>query len=204
LGWSELALFPRICGWVPGWAARTCPCPPTPTVQQRMADGQVVDPFKLPSKDRRTEAHRGHGDLAPRFHRRQASPRSLRSNPAGAETGSPAARTAAGWSPPTGVVPIAQHDQQRPTRDQIEGCPPSSWGTSPCCISPGRTKLSTNSTTDHADRTTQWPSRRPAEVPATEPSQRLGRRTAPLLARSGASSCWQNHRMLWTRAEPGG
>jgi hypothetical protein len=164
LGWSELALFPRICGWVPGWAARTCPCPPTPTVQQRMADGQVVDPFKLPSKDRRTEAHRGHGDLAPRFHRRQASPRSLRSNPAGgAETGSPAARTAAGWSPPTGVVPIAQHDQQRPTRDQIEGCPPSSWGTSPCCISPGRTKLSTNSTTDHADRTTERPRcRRPA------------------------------------------
>ena len=120
-------------------------------------------PFKLPSKDRRTEAHRGHGDLAPRFHRRQASPRSLRSNPAGAETGSPAARTAAGWSPPTGVVPIAQHDQQRPTRDQIEGCPPSSWGTSPCCISPGRTKLSTNSTTDHADRTTERPRcRRPA------------------------------------------
>ena len=55
MGWSELALFPRICGWVPGWAARTCPCPPTPTVQRSVADGQMVDPFQLPSKDRRTE-----------------------------------------------------------------------------------------------------------------------------------------------------
>ena len=47
---------------------------------------------------------------------------------------------------------------------------------------------------DHADRITERPSRRrPAELSRPRHSQRLGRRTAPLLARSGASSCLASH-----------
>jgi hypothetical protein len=63
---------------------------------------------------------------------------------------------------------------------QVGGCPPRRWGTPLCCISPGRTKLSTNSKTDHADRTTQWPSRRRPASPGHQiPTPGTKMRPAP-------------------------
>src|SRR5664279_4083262 len=80
----------------------------------------------------------------------------------------------------------------RPTCDHLSGCHPGLSSRAiphtivrlaTCRIKPAWTKLSTNSKTDHADRITetaepQMPCR---FSPATKHSQRLGRRTAPLL-----------------------